>query len=286
MTQAIATTTTEELAPVQQRTAQDVLDRVQLIQQVMQKVMKPSHHYMKIAGRDTLLKAGAEKLCATFQLSPTYAIVMRDLGDDGHREYEVTCDIRHISGSHEGQGVGSCNTKEKGKAGDGGSPADYYNNVLKMAKKRAFVDAVLTATAASDIFAQDLEDMDPRDLQPQRRAAAPTPAPTPVGNGNGNATVAVDLDAYGQAKEVDHAATFAELNRISKKYGGERALKLTGAGAAEVNAAMAAVISQGGAIANHDPMDAAEPAYVTPGPASADLDAVAEAVDDADEIPF
>ena len=171
MTQAIATTTTEELAPVQQRTAQDVLDRVQLIQQVMQKVMKPSHHYMKIAGRDTLLKAGAEKLCATFQLSPTYAIVMRDLGDDGHREYEVTCDIRHISGSHEGQGVGSCNTKEKGKAGDGGSPADYYNNVLKMAKKRAFVDAVLTATAASDIFAQDLEDMDPRDLQPQRRAA-------------------------------------------------------------------------------------------------------------------
>ncbi len=36
--------------------------------------------------------------------------------------------------------------------------ADVYNTVLKMAKKRAHVDAVLTATAASDIFAQDIEE--------------------------------------------------------------------------------------------------------------------------------
>jgi hypothetical protein len=40
------------------------------------------------------------------------------------------------------------------------NPADYYNTVLKMAKKRAHVDAVLTATAASDIFTQDLEDLE------------------------------------------------------------------------------------------------------------------------------
>lgn len=37
--------------------------------------------------------------------------------------------------------------------------ADCYNTVLKMAKKRAHVDAILTATAASDIFAQDIEDL-------------------------------------------------------------------------------------------------------------------------------
>ena len=36
--------------------------------------------------------------------------------------------------------------------------ADQYNTVLKMAKKRAHVDAILTATAASDIFTQDMED--------------------------------------------------------------------------------------------------------------------------------
>jgi len=39
------------------------------------------------------------------------------------------------------------------------NPADYYNTCLKVAKKRAHVDAILTATAASDIFTQDVEDM-------------------------------------------------------------------------------------------------------------------------------
>jgi len=37
--------------------------------------------------------------------------------------------------------------------------ADTYNTVLKMAKKRSFVDAVLNTTAASDMFTQDIEDL-------------------------------------------------------------------------------------------------------------------------------
>jgi len=37
--------------------------------------------------------------------------------------------------------------------------ADVYNTVLKMAKKRAFVDGTLSALAASDIFTQDIEDL-------------------------------------------------------------------------------------------------------------------------------
>lgn len=36
--------------------------------------------------------------------------------------------------------------------------ADTYNTVLKMGKKRALVDAVITATAASDIFTQDIDE--------------------------------------------------------------------------------------------------------------------------------
>lgn len=38
------------------------------------------------------------------------------------------------------------------------NPADYYNTCAKMAKKRAHVDATLTATAASDMFEQDIEE--------------------------------------------------------------------------------------------------------------------------------
>jgi hypothetical protein len=39
--------------------------------------------------------------------------------------------------------------------------ADTYNTVMKMSKKRAYVDAVITACAASDIFTQDIEDNEP-----------------------------------------------------------------------------------------------------------------------------
>jgi hypothetical protein len=44
--------------------------------------------------------------------------------------------------------------------------ADQYNTVLKMANKRSLVAAVLNATAASDIFTQDIEDMPQVSAQP------------------------------------------------------------------------------------------------------------------------
>jgi len=50
---------------------------------------------------------------------------------------------------------------EKGEKMENPDIADTYNTVLKMAKKRAYVDGVLSATAASDIFTQDIEDMIP-----------------------------------------------------------------------------------------------------------------------------
>jgi hypothetical protein len=63
-----------------------------------------------------------------------------------------------------GFGVGKIDGKkweicEIGEKQEHDNPADYYNTILKMAKKRAHVDAILTATAASDIFTQDVEDM-------------------------------------------------------------------------------------------------------------------------------
>lgn len=39
------------------------------------------------------------------------------------------------------------------------NPADQFNTVLKMAKKRAYVDATISATACADMFTQDLEDL-------------------------------------------------------------------------------------------------------------------------------
>jgi hypothetical protein len=59
--------------------------------------------------------------------------------------------------------------------------ADTYNTVLKMAKKRALIDATLTATAASDIFTQDLEDYTPPEMAEAMKSgtvAIQTPFPT------------------------------------------------------------------------------------------------------------
>lgn len=59
--------------------------------------------------------------------------------------------------------------------------ADAYNTVLKMSKKRALVDAVITATAASDIFTQDVEDF--REAGEPTGALAKVAAPAPQTDG-------------------------------------------------------------------------------------------------------
>jgi hypothetical protein len=72
-------------------------------------------------------------------------------------------DAQAILGVGNGKSKGDDNkwyiTKGGGERVEHDNPADYYNTVLKMAKKRALVDATLTVTAASDIFTQDIEDM-------------------------------------------------------------------------------------------------------------------------------
>jgi len=56
--------------------------------------------------------------------------------------------------------------------------ADIYNTVLKMAKKRSQVDAILSATAASDIYTQDLEDI-AANITSEAEVITPPPAAAP-----------------------------------------------------------------------------------------------------------
>lgn len=65
-------------------------------------------------------------------------------------------------------------------------PADYWNTCYKMAYKRALVSATIAATAASDIFTQDIEDMP--SVNKQSSTTAPEKAPLedsvqPTGDG-------------------------------------------------------------------------------------------------------
>lgn len=153
----------------------NVRNQVNLIQQIMRDVMQDGQHYGLIPGcgkKPSLFKSGAEKLSFTFKLRPIIGdkdIVITTL-PDGHREYSVHCHILNFNGIEMATGIGSASTMEKKfryrknyntqKQEENPDIADTYNTVLKMAKKRAYVDGILSATAASDIFTQDIEDME------------------------------------------------------------------------------------------------------------------------------
>ncbi|RYG47370.1 hypothetical protein EON79_07550 [bacterium] len=73
----------------------------------------------------------------------------------GLYRYVIRCRL-FFNGTEVGQGVGSCSSLESKYIR---SPRDNENTILKMGKKRAYVDAVLTTLGLSDRFTQDVEDM-------------------------------------------------------------------------------------------------------------------------------
>lgn len=171
--------------------------------------MTPDIDYGVIPGtkKPTLFKPGAEIMAGIYRLDPDYHLVESyepervknwsrpvkkwDAGDKrmksvykdgqpmmeqgqtvGRYEVRACCTLRHIgSGSTVGQGIGSCNSWEtKYLTAD---LDDAKNTVLKMAQKRAYVAAVLSACRLSAFFTQDMEDIAlPVDDTPQ----APAPA--------------------------------------------------------------------------------------------------------------
>jgi hypothetical protein len=60
--------------------------------------------------------------------------------------------------------------------------ADTYNTVIKMSKKRAYVDATITSCAASDIFTQDLEDLEKDSTNAAPHKKSPMGEQTPQKN--------------------------------------------------------------------------------------------------------
>lgn len=173
--------------------AEEIRDHVNVIQKVMQAVMKKDTHYGVIPGskKPSLYKPGAETLCKTFHIEPSFQV--EDLSTGDSYRYRVRCIGTHQgSGTKLGEGVGACSSNEEkykwrraicpeefDEAPEGrkrvkfskyqgkvertqqirAEPDDIDNTVLKMACKRAQVAMTLNVLAASDIFAQDIEDM-------------------------------------------------------------------------------------------------------------------------------
>ena len=202
-----------EIAHQNPMTAIDIRAQVNRIQEVMRSVMQDGQHYGKIPGagdKPTLLKAGAEKLIMTFRLAPETEV--EPLFLEGGIGYRVKVKLLTFDGRFVGSGVGECSSLEEKYKWRGAvcdeeyeetpvdqrrikfskkygkvekikqvrtNPHDQANTILKMAKKRALVDATLTTLGASDIFTQDIEDMDPETLGRQS-----SPPSTPTQNGS------------------------------------------------------------------------------------------------------
>lgn len=168
------------------------LNKISQIQAAIQSTLKQGHDYDTIPGtsKPTLLKPGAEKILMMFGLTSEYEFMEKiEDYDKGIFAYTIKC-LLSKNGQKITEGVGSCNSKEnkyrwrwtkedalpngidkdslKSKTNRWGKTEyqiendEIYsqaNTILKMAKKRAQVDATLTVASLSELFTQDVEDM-------------------------------------------------------------------------------------------------------------------------------
>jgi len=170
----------------------EVRHGINLIQEALKATMKNGVHFGVIPGtqKPSLYKPGAEIIMALFRLSAYPSV--NDMSKDGEIRYQVKVELVAKDGASLGEGIGECSSGEekymwrvavcdeefddtpetmrrikykkyRGEVSKARqvrmNPSDLANTILKMAKKRALIDAVLTATGASDIFSQDIEDL-------------------------------------------------------------------------------------------------------------------------------
>lgn len=140
------------------------LQQITKFQMAVQSQFQQNMDYGVIPGtsKPTLLKPGAEKIVMLLGLKSNFEIVesTRDF-EEGFFQYQIKCKlVKKIDGVDEviTEGIGSCNTRERKYVK--GNAYDLDNTVLKMAKKRALVDAALMVGSLSNVFTQDIEDMD------------------------------------------------------------------------------------------------------------------------------
>lgn len=138
---------------------QTTLAKIGQFQMVVQNTLKENHDYGIIPGtnKPTLLKPGAEKIQMLFGVTSEYEVTERIQDyDKGFFAFTVRCTI-FKNGMKITEGVGHCNTREKKYVNQ--DPYTLANTCLKMAKKRAQIDATLTIASLSEVFTQDMEDL-------------------------------------------------------------------------------------------------------------------------------
>ncbi len=103
----------------------------------------------RLSDKPLLFKSGAEKLARLFNLTVEYRVEKNEDWDRGFFVYMVEARA-YRNGNYIASGFGIATSREKKFRN--WEANDLPNALIKLAKKRAFVDVVLTATAASSFF--------------------------------------------------------------------------------------------------------------------------------------
>ena len=161
----------EQIAPLQQTKSKTSkakttpISNNEDIEAIIAKYLRPGVDYAVIphTTKPSLLKGGAERLASIFGFRVSCEIVNRIENFDtatpanSFVQYEAKVIVYNHEGTVVSEGYGSCNSAESKFLKQ--PFANRVNTVLKMSKKRAYVDAILTATCASSVFTQDMEDI-------------------------------------------------------------------------------------------------------------------------------
>lgn len=151
---------------------QQELQAIDNFQKIVKKTLKEGVDFDKIPGtgnKPTMLKPGAEKILMILGLTSKYEIA-DEVVDNQKGFFSYTIKSYLYKGDQLiTEGLGNANTRERKYIKQ--DPFTMQNTVLKMAKKRAQVDAALTVGSLSNAFTQDVEDMGGYQRQPASKVA-------------------------------------------------------------------------------------------------------------------
>lgn len=150
----------DENKPARKTRKKDESPVVEPIEVIVAKHLKAGRDYARLpnTSKPTLFKSGAEILCGVFGFRTTTSVINRVIDfEKSLVMYEVQVTVYGADDKIVAEGIGSCNSTERKYLR--GDFCTQLNTILKMAKKRAYVDAILTACHASKVFTQDVEDI-------------------------------------------------------------------------------------------------------------------------------
>lgn len=210
-----------------------IRNRKELLRHIIDEVFTEGAHYGQIPGlpKKILLQPGAEELGLIFRCRAEFAVLRQEVTPE-YVQYDVKCSLYMRGGELAGQGpikmgdgLGTSNSAEKRvqrmmRAQGLRDARSLAENILQMARKRAFVQAVRTMLGISEFFTQDEELIEAEDTEDEE------PASRIKRKSNGTAKENDEATLRTQRLRVLHAVAKKRLEDLGGDFTDEQVHKL------------------------------------------------------------